>query len=359
MAQHKDGKETSAGSPGLTYRSAGVDIDEGMAFVNNIKPLVEATKRQEVLEGLGGFAGLFAMPKGYQEPVLVSGTDGVGTKVKVAFATGHHDTVGIDLVAMCVNDIATTGAEPLFFLDYFASGKLDREVAEAVVSGIAGGCRLAGCSLVGGETAEMPGFYPDGEYDLSGFAVGVVEREKILTGKDIHAGDVLVGVASSGLHSNGFSLAREALFSELGYDYDDSPGDLERPLGRELLEPTRIYVRTLREALEVGGVKAAAHITGGGLLDNPVRPLPKDQSLGIKLRRGSWPVPAIFGLISAAGVNEWEMYRTFNMGLGLLLFVSQDKAQEVTKTLSRAGEAAWIVGEVVEVDSTLFPVELV
>lgn len=336
----------------LTYRKAGVDIDEGNALIQKIKPFVEQTRRQEVLSSIGGFAGLFSVPGGFSEPVLVSGTDGVGTKLKVAFSTERHDTVGIDLVAMCVNDVAVTGAEPLFFLDYFAAGKLDVSVAERVITGIAAGCRLSGCTLLGGETAEMPGFYPDGEYDLSGFCVGIVEKSKIITGELIKEGDVLIGVASSGLHSNGFSLARKALFDELGYGLDDTPGEISRPLGLELMEPTRIYVKVLREAINIGGLKAASHITGGGLVENPVRCLPKNKKLSVRLHRGSWPILPIFQTIATAGVAEEEMYRTFNMGLGLVLFVDKNKAKSMIRALNGAGELAWPVGEVVEDSKT-------
>jgi len=354
MDSFQNDEKGLAGEQGenLTYRKAGVDIDEGNALIEKIKPFVEATSRPEVLSGIGGFAGLFSVPGGFSEPVLVSGTDGVGTKLKVAFSTGRHETVGIDLVAMCVNDVAVIGAEPLFFLDYFAAGKLDVSVAETVITGIAAGCRLAGCTLLGGETAEMPGFYPDGEYDLSGFCVGIVEKTKILTGEHIKEGDVLIGVASSGLHSNGFSLARKALFDELGYGFDDTPGQISRPLGMELQEPTRIYVKVLREAINIGGLKAASHITGGGLVENPVRCLPKNKELSIRLQRGSWPIPPIFQIISTAGVAEKEMYRTFNMGLGLVLFVDKNKAESMTRALNAAGELAWPVGEVVEDSKT-------
>lgn len=332
----------------LTYAQAGVDIEEGERLVRRIKPIVETTRRPEVLSGIGGFAGLCSVPSGYDEPVLVSGTDGVGTKLKIAFATGRHDTVGIDLVAMCANDVAVTGAEPLFFLDYFAAGKLERKTAESVITGIAAGCREAGCALLGGETAEMPGFYPDGEYDLSGFCVGVVERKKILTGETIREGDVLIGVASSGLHSNGFSLARKALFEELGHGLDDRPKGLERPLGLELLEPTRIYASTVRNALKVGGLKAASHITGGGLVENPVRCLPENENLALRLKRGTWLIPPIFKLISSAGVEEREMCRTFNMGLGLVLFAERDSVRGIIRALEKSGDHAWEVGEVID-----------
>jgi phosphoribosylformylglycinamidine cyclo-ligase len=315
----------------ITYRDAGVDIDAGDELVERIKPHVARTLRKEVIGGLGGFGGLFAMPKGYEEPVLVSGTDGVGTKLKVAFATGRHDTIGIDLVAMCVNDIAVAGAEPLFFLDYFASGKLDVQVGEAVVAGIAEGCRQAGCALIGGETAELPGMYSDGEYDLAGFAVGVVERRKIIDGSRIRPGDQVIGVASSGLHSNGFSLARKVL-----------------PLAEHadaLLTPTRIYVKALRAAMEAGELRGAAHITGGGLVENPPRVLTDGQVM--RLDEKSWPEPDVFKHIAAAGVERNELRRTFNCGLGLVLVVPPADADNVQRAVESAGERAFRVGDIV------------
>ncbi len=314
----------------ITYRDAGVDIDAGDELVERIKPHARRTFRKEVIGGLGGFGGLFAMPTGYKEPVLVSGTDGVGTKLKVAFATGRHDTIGIDLVAMCVNDIAVAGAEPLFFLDYFASGKLDVTVGEAIVSGIAEGCRQAGCALIGGETAELPGMYHDGEYDLAGFAVGVVERSKILDGKRIQPGDQVIGVASSGLHSNGYSLARKVLPVETH--------------GAALLEPTRIYVRALKAAMQAGEVRGAAHITGGGLVENPPRVL--GDGLIMKLDEKRWPEPEIFKLIARGGVERGEMRRTFNCGLGLVIVTPTRDAEAVRAACEAAGEKAFLVGEI-------------
>jgi phosphoribosylformylglycinamidine cyclo-ligase len=322
----------------LSYRTSGVDIDAGDALVERIKPLVRATMRPEVLGDLGGFAGLCRIPGRYREPVLVSGTDGVGTKLKIAFATGRHDTVGIDLVAMCVNDVATTGAEPLFFLDYFATGRLDVGVAEAVIGGIAQGCRQAGCALVGGETAEMPGMYADGEYDLAGFAVGVVERDRILDGSRIMVGDQVVGLASSGVHSNGYSLVRKALLEQAGVPLAE--------VADELLKPTRIYVRAVQAAIAACDVRGAAHITGGGLIENPPRVLRHD--LAIRLEAGSWPVPPIFGRIQQAGnVAPEEMRRTFNMGLGLLLVVARGGADACMAACAMAGETPFLVGEVV------------
>ena len=328
-----------------TYRDAGVDIDEGDRLVDLIKPLARPTLRPEVLAGIGGFGGLFALDtKKYRNPVLVSGTDGVGTKLKLAFMTGRHDTVGIDLVAMSVNDVAVTGAEPLFFLDYFATGRLRAEQAAQVVKGIAEGCRQAGCALIGGETAELPGFYKDGEYDLAGFAVGVVERDRILDGRGVVPGDALVGVASSGLHSNGYSLARKVLLERRALS--DRPAELAgRTLGEALLEPTRIYARDLLALLEEVPLKAAAHITGGGLPGNVPRNLP-DGTRAV-IRGGTWDVPAIFGLIEREGaVPRDEMYRTFNMGLGLVLVLPLASAEAARAVLTRRGLASWMVGTV-------------
>ncbi|HEX8951992.1 MAG TPA: phosphoribosylformylglycinamidine cyclo-ligase [Polyangia bacterium] len=314
----------------LTYREAGVDIDAGDELVERIKPHVKRTLRPEVIGGLGGFGGLFSVPRGYTDPVLVSGTDGVGTKLKVAFATGRHDTIGIDLVAMCVNDVAVSGAEPLFFLDYFASGKLDVAVGEAVVKGIAEGCQQAGCALIGGETAELPGMYTDGEYDLAGFAVGIVERAKILDGARIKPGDVVLGVASSGLHSNGYSLARRVL----SIDHD----------AEALLAPTRIYVRAIRAALAAADVKGLAHITGGGLVENPPRILA--DGLVMRLDERSWPQLPVFAKIAASGVARSEMRRTFNCGLGLVAVVAPADAERVCAAFESAGERAFVVGDI-------------
>jgi phosphoribosylformylglycinamidine cyclo-ligase len=328
-----------------TYRDAGVDIDEGDRLVDLIKPLARPTLRPEVLAGIGGFGGLFALDtKKYRDPVLVSGTDGVGTKLKLAFLTGRHDTVGIDLVAMSVNDVAVTGAEPLFFLDYYATGRLRAEEAAQVVKGIAEGCRQAGCALIGGETAELPGFYADGEYDLAGFAVGVVERDRILDGRNVAPGDALVGVASTGLHSNGYSLARKVLLER--QPLACRPAELAgRTLGDALLEPTRIYARDLLALLEEVPLKAAAHITGGGLPGNVPRNLP-DGTRAV-IRGGTWDVPAIFGLIEREGtVGRDEMYRTFNMGLGLVLVLPSASAEAARAVLARRGLASWVVGAV-------------
>ncbi len=330
----------------LTYKDAGVDIDAGNEVVSRIGRLVQSTPRSGVLSDLGGFGGLFALPGGLTDPVLVSGTDGVGTKLKIAFATGSHHTVGIDLVAMCVNDVITTGARPLFFLDYFATGALSPDQAESVIAGIAEGCRQAGCALLGGETAEMPGFYADGEYDMAGFAVGVVERAKIVTGAQIAAGDRVVGLASTGVHSNGFSLARKALLEVAGLALDAQPATLTRSVGETLLEPTRIYSRAVSALCDGVNVKGLAHITGGGLVENPPRILAP--GLGMELRLSSWEVGPIFGLIAEAGVDDDEMRRTFNMGVGLAAVVSAGDVAEALRLAEAAGETAWDIGCVVQ-----------
>jgi phosphoribosylformylglycinamidine cyclo-ligase len=333
----------------FTYKDAGVDIDAGDALVERLKPLARLATRPEVVGDIGGFAGLCAIPQRYKEPLLVSGTDGVGTKLKSAFATGRHDTVGIDLVAMSVNDIAVTGAEPLFFLDYFATGKLEVGVAASVIAGIADGCRQAGCALLGGETAELPGFYAPGEYDLAGFAVGVVEKSDVRDGRALVAGDVLLGLAASGLHSNGHSLARKILLEIFGLGYDATPDALGgASVADELLRPTRIYVGALR-ALTAAGIpwKGAAHVTGGGLVENPARFVPSASGLALRIRLGSWPVPPIFGLIAGAGVEDAEMRRTFNLGLGMIVAVAAADAVRATEAIASAGDRAFVVGEVV------------
>lgn len=330
----------------LTYRDAGVDIAAGDEVVSRIRSLARSTHRPEVISDLGGFSGLFALPTGYRDPVLVSGTDGVGTKLKIAFATGIHGTVGVDLVAMCVNDILTTGAKPLFFLDYFATGELRPQVAQQVISGIAEGCRQAGCALLGGETAELPGFYSAGEYDLAGFAVGVVDRQEIITGQDIRPGDRVIGLASAGLHSNGYSLARKALLQLQGRELGERPASLDRSLGEELLTPTRIYARAVERLGARVTVKGLAHITGGGLIENPPRILPR--GLGMRLHRERWPVPPIFGLIAESGVAETEMHRTFNMGIGLIVVVDPDQVEEALAAAAAAGETGMEIGQVVE-----------
>lgn len=326
--------------PPLSYKDAGVDIDAGDALVERIKPLARKTMREGVLAGIGGFGALFEVPKRYREPVLVSGTDGVGTKLKLAFEWNMHDTVGIDLVAMSVNDVLVQGAEPLFFLDYFACGKLEVETAVAVVSGIARGCELSGCALIGGETAEMPGMYPAGEYDLAGFAVGAVEKSKILNGADVARGDVVLGLASSGVHSNGFSLVRKCI-ERAG---PSAPDTLDgKPFRQALMEPTRLYVKTVLAALAEHPIKALAHITGGGLLENIPRVLP--DGLAAHLRKGSWPKTELFAwLQETAGIDDLEMNRTFNNGIGMVLVIDAASAPACAATLRSAGEQVFEIG---------------
>ena len=330
-----------------TYRDAGVDIDAGDEFVERIKPHVRATFRPEVMTDLGGFGGLFRFQAHrYQDPVLVSGTDGVGTKLKIAFLMDKHDTVGIDLVAMCVNDIAVSGAEPLFFLDYFATGKLSISTAAAVVKGISDGCRQAGCALIGGETAEMPSFYGEGEYDLAGFAVGVVDRPKIIDGKQIVPGDVIIGLSSSGVHSNGFSLVRKVLLERGELTVETVVPELGGALGEILLTPTRIYAKQVLSLMESYPLKGIAHITGGGITDNLPRVFPA--RCGARIRRGSWPVLPIFEAIRARGsVALDEMYRVFNMGIGLILVAAPDHADGVMAKARELGEQAYHIGEMV------------
>lgn len=328
----------------LTYKDAGVDIDAGNALVERIKPLAKATMRPEVLGGIGGFAALTRIPQAYKEPILVSGTDGVGTKLKTAFAANKHDTIGIDLVAMCVNDVLVTGAEPLFFLDYFATGALDVETGAAVISGIAEGCKQAGCALVGGETAELPGLYHGKDYDLAGFCVGVVERSQIRPTRDLVAGDVVIGLPSAGLHSNGHSLARKVVLETLALPLDARPEILGgSTVADELLRPTLIYASAFKALANIPW-KAAAHITGGGLVENPPR-IFADDSLAVELDPTTWDVPAIFKLIATAGIAEDEMRRTFNMGLGMIIVVPADQAQTAVTAL--AGSQARIVGKLV------------
>lgn len=333
-------------APGLTYAKAGVSIEAGDQLVRRIGPIARRTKVPGVLAGVGGFSALFDLQRrGYRRPILVSSTDGVGTKLKIAFLTGIHNTVGIDLVAMSVNDIATQGAEPLFFLDYFACGKLDVKIAEAVVRGIATGCRRAGCALIGGETAEHPGDFPAGEYDLGGFVVGVLEKRNIIRPQAIQPGDVLIGLPSSGLHSNGYSLARRVLLERAGWKVDRRIVELGRTLGDELLEPTRIYAKITRRLFAGFPIKGAAHITGGGIVGNLPRVLPQDRRA--LLQRGSWPVPPVFDLIQKIGrVSQDEMDRTFNNGLGLILVVGRKHSGGVQAALKKMGEESFIVGEI-------------
>ncbi|GAM11549.1 phosphoribosylformylglycinamidine cyclo-ligase [Geobacter sp. OR-1] len=331
---------------GVTYKDAGVDIDAGNAFVKMIKPLVKATSRPEVIADIGGFGGLFSLnTQKYKNPVLVSGTDGVGTKLKIAFMTDRHDTVGIDLVAMCVNDIVVQGAEPLFFLDYLATGKLLPEKAAEIVKGISNGCVQAGCALIGGETAEMPGFYADGEYDIAGFTVGVVDRDRIIDGSSITVGDRLIGITSSGLHSNGYSLARKVIFEKMGLGMDSLLPDIGKTVADELLTPTRIYVKSILNLMRDFHINGIAHITGGGLLENIPRVLPA--SCKAIIDRKSWEVPAIFKVLQEGGsISDEEMFRTFNCGIGMVLAVPEKETDDILIRLSGLTEQACIIGEV-------------
>jgi phosphoribosylformylglycinamidine cyclo-ligase len=326
----------------MTYRDAGVDIDAGDALVERIKPYARRTLRPGVMAGIGGFGALFAVPKGYREPVLVSGTDGVGTKLKLAFEWRRHDTIGIDLVAMSVNDILTLGAEPLFFLDYYACGKLDVDSASDVVKGIAAGCEMAGCALIGGETAEMPGMYPVGEYDLAGFAVGVVEKKKIIDGRGIRPGDVVLGLASNGAHSNGYSLVRRIL-ARPGVKLSAKIGG--RALKDAVLAPTRIYVKPVLQLMKKIEVKGLAHITGGGLVDNVPRVL--GPQLTAELDAGAWPLPPLFSWLQEQGnVADAEMHRVFNCGIGMVLVVAAADEARARKLLEKSGERVWRIGHI-------------
>jgi phosphoribosylformylglycinamidine cyclo-ligase len=339
------------------YAEAGVDIDAGNELVNKIKPLAKATARKGADAGLGGFGALFDLrAAGFNDPILVSTTDGVGTKLKVAIDANKHDTVGIDLVAMCVNDLIVQGAEPLLFLDYFATGKLDVNAGAAIVAGIAEGCHQAGCALVGGETAEMPGMYAKGDYDLAGFAVGAAERGKLLPQEDIKPGDIVLGLASSGVHSNGFSLVRKLVAQEnLSYT-DTAPFDASQTLGDALLTPTRIYVKPMLQAIKAGCIKAMAHITGGGLLENIPRVLP--DGIGVRLDANAWTAPPVFKWMAQVGqIDAHEMARTFNCGIGMAIIVSADKADQATDILTKAGEKVFRIG-VVETRTTGEQVQL-
>ena len=335
---------SSTPNTGLSYKDAGVDIEAGDALVDRIKSVAKRTKRPEVMGGLGGFGALCKIPKGYEEPVLVSGTDGVGTKLRLALNLNRHDTIGQDLVAMCVNDLLVCGAEPLFFLDYYATGHLNVDVAANVVTGIGAGCELAGCALVGGETAEMPGMYEGEDYDLAGFCVGVVEQSKIIDGTKVKSGDVLIGVASSGAHSNGYSLLRKIL--------DVKNVDLTqivdgRPLADVAMEPTRIYVKSILELLKHVDVHAMAHITGGGLPGNLPRVLPNGAQAIVN--ESSWEWPTLFQLLQKeGGVEQFEMYRTFNCGVGMVLVVDANEADKTVELLTTLGEKAWAMGHIVD-----------
>ncbi|MBD2447097.1 phosphoribosylformylglycinamidine cyclo-ligase [Nostoc sp. FACHB-152] len=337
----------------MDYRDAGVDVEAGRAFVDQIRNLVHSTFRPEVLGGLGGFGGCFQLPTGYKEPVLVSGTDGVGTKLKIAQILNRHDTVGIDLVAMCVNDVLTSGAEPLFFLDYVATGKLDKEQLTQVVAGIASGCKLAGCALLGGETAEMPGFYQVGEYDLAGFCVGIVEKSQMLDGSQVQIGDVAIALASAGVHSNGLSLVRK-IVSDGGFGWTDTPELLGgETIGEAFLKPTRIYVKPVLAARQAGiEIHGMAHITGGGLPENLPRCLGKGQA--IKINPNSWDIPPAFRWLAEAGaVSNEAMFNTFNMGVGFVLLLPSHQVEQAITFFTSQNISAFAIGEVVSGEGTL------
>ncbi len=342
-----DTPSSSSNTP-LSYKDAGVDIDAGNDLVKRIKGVAKRTRRPEVLAGLGGFGALFEVPKGFKEPVLISGTDGVGTKLRLAMDLNKHDQIGIDLVAMCVNDLIVAGAEPLFFLDYYATGKLNVDVAASVVEGIGTGCELAGCSLVGGETAEMPGMYEGEDYDLAGFCVGIAEKSKLIDGSQVKAGDQLIALASSGPHSNGYSLIRKII--------EVSGADLHAPLGNSdlataLMQPTRIYVKSLLKLINILPVHALSHITGGGLLENIPRVLPENTNAIINT--GSWQLPPVFEWLQSAGnVERNEMYRTFNCGVGMIICVPASHTRQALDCLSELGEDAWLIGEIAASDES-------
>lgn len=331
----------------LTYRDAGVDIDAGNLSVKLIKGSVKATYRPEVLGDLGGFGGLFAMSTKYKEPVLVSGTDGVGTKLRLAFILDKHDTIGQDAVAMCVNDILVQGAEPLFFLDYLAVGKLEPEQVADVVKGVANACKESGCALIGGETAEMAGFYAEGEYDIAGFAVGAVEKSKIITSEKVKAGDVILGLPSSGVHSNGYSLVRKIVFDVKGFKGNEYIDELGKTIGEELLTPTRLYPKSCLPLIEKFDIHGMVHVTGGGYYENIPRALPED--MGAEIDATSWPVPPIFNLLKEWGNVDWhEMYRTFNMGIGMIIIASADEAEKIKADLQARNEAVYEIGKVTQ-----------
>jgi phosphoribosylformylglycinamidine cyclo-ligase len=332
----------------MTYRGAGVDVDAGNEAVKLIRDHVKSTFRNGVIGGIGGFGGLFELDfKKYQQPMLVSGTDGVGTKLKLAFMMGKHDTIGIDCVAMCVNDILVYGAEPLFFLDYIAVGKLIPEKVAQVVKGVAEGCRMAGCALLGGETAEMPDMYDKDEYDVAGFAVGIVDKDNIIDGSKITPDDVVIGLASTGLHSNGYSLARKVIFEKGKYDVDTYVDELGKTIGDEMLTPTGIYVKAVQSILCGSDIHGMAHITGGGLTENLPRILP--EGMQFKISRESWKIPAIFSLMQRLGsIDDDEMYRTFNMGIGYVVVVPEESSDKVIETASKQGIEAWVIGRVVK-----------
>jgi len=339
-----------------TYKESGVDIETANAFVERIKPLIKTTARKEVLSGIGGFGGLYRFDTAKaKNPILVSSTDGVGTKLKIAQLMDRHNTIGIDLVAMSVNDVVVQGAEPLFFLDYLATGKIETEKSVQIVEGIVQGCKQAGCALLGGETAEMPGFYPPGEYDLAGFCVGVVESEKLIDGSTISINDRVIGLASSGLHSDGYSLARRVLLEKGKLSVKDRVPELGRSVGEELLEPTRIYVRPLLNIFKSFQIKGLVHITGGGFYDNIPRVIP--EVCRCVIRKESWPVPPVFSVIQEIGqVEEQEMFRVFNMGIGMMLIVPEKEVQEILDRLKGLGENAFLMGTIEKRDENGPPV---
>ena len=341
---------------GLTYKDAGVDIEAGNRLVKNIAPLVKDTFRSEVLADIGGFGALFSLrTENYRDPVLVSSTDGVGTKLKLAFLADKHDTIGIDLVAMVVNDIVVQGAEPLFFLDYLATSQLDVDRATEIIAGIARGCKEAGCSLIGGESAEMPGFYQGSDYELAGFAVGIVDKSRLIDGSEVKVGDKIIGLASSGLHSNGYSLARRVLLEASGYGLDERLPELELSLGEELLRPTRIYVRSLLNLQRDFSIKGIAHITGGGLQENVVRVVPN--RCQVRIDPNSWPRLPIFDLIAKAGkVADKEMLTTFNCGIGMALIVAAEEVDDILERLPGLGEQGYVIGEIGKLEDGAEPI---
>ena len=343
----------------ISYKDAGVDIDRANLFIEKIKPLIKSTFRKEVKGTIGDFAGIFNLDTArYKTPLLVSSTDGVGTKLKIAHMMNKHDTIGIDLVAMSVNDIAVKGAEPLFFLDYLAAGKLKMETSIAIVEGIARGCSEAGCALIGGETAEMPGMYKDGEYDLAGFCVGIVEEERLIDGSVISVGDSIIGLASNGLHSNGFSLARKIFFEKAKLKVSDTVGSLDQPIGMELLRPTKIYVKSLLNLTKTFIIKGAVHITGGGFIDNIPRALP-DPCRAV-ITKGSWVIPPVFNILQKMGnVDEDEMFRVFNMGIGMMIIVSEKDSSDVLERLGGLGEQAHLIGSVEKRNKNQQPVTFI
>ncbi len=336
------------------YKQAGVDIEAGYEAVNRMKKHVQKTMRQEVLGGLGGFGGMFDLSKfNYKEPVLVSGTDGVGTKLKLAFQMDRHDTIGIDAVAMCVNDIVVQGAEPLFFLDYLAVGKAVPERIEHIVKGVSEGCIQAGCSLIGGETAEMPGMYPEDEYDIAGFAVGIADKSKLVTGQNIQAGDILLGISSNGIHSNGYSLVRKVLLEKGGLTLDQHIDQLGHTLGEELLRPTKIYVKPILNVLKNFEINGMAHITGGGFIENIPRMLP--EGVGAQIDYGSWPIQPIFDLLEEIGeLKREEMFNIFNMGIGMVMAIKEENLHDIINQLEESDEKVFIIGRTIAGEGVTF-----